>query len=123
MPKQRVEIPKKAKELLDLALKIFNKHSKDGPTSKLNILNWDVVGPTIATAIEKHNLAEDLNRQRDKAYEERDILLKNIEASIKSSRDVLTGVYSSEMKNLGEWGFNVYSSAAPTKTKDDKGTV
>ena len=123
MPKNRVEIPSNPKEKLELGAKIFAKHQTDGPTSKLSILDWDITGPTIQLAIEKHNLAEDLNRQRDKAYEERDILLQKIEASIKSSRDVLSGVFTTEMKKLGEWGFNVFSSTAPTKVKTDKGTV
>ena len=123
MPKNRVEIPKNPKEMLDLASKVYAKHNIDGPSSKLSILDWNIVGPTIVLSLEKHNLAEDLNRQRDKAYEERDILMQKIEATLKSSRDVLSGVYIAEMKKLGEWGFNVYSSAAHAKVKTDKGTV
>lgn len=117
-PNQRVVIPKNPAQELDLAKKVFTKHTAMAATSPLNSLQthtWAVNGPQVATAITLHQQAEDLTRQAEEAYRKRDILLAEIDQSVKASRDLLLGVYRDNPKILGEWGFEVDDSARTKK--------
>lgn len=117
----RVNIPKNAKELLDLAATIFKKHTDLGSTSPLNAMvshNWSDNGSKIAVCLEKHQLAETLAKQAEEAYRDRDLLLSEITESVKASRDILIGVYRETPKTLGEFGFEVNDTARVTKKKE-----
>jgi len=108
--KPRVDIPKNASEELDLAARIYAKHVTDGTNSVLKSLqnhNWDVNGPEVANAKSLHQQAEDLQRQANLAYRQRDLLLAEIDNSVKASRDLLLGVYHDNPKELSQWGFDV----------------
>lgn len=118
--KPRVVIPKNAEEKLDLAGKIFKKHTAMTTTSPLNALQthtWAVNGPQVATALTLHQQAEDLKRQAEQAYRKRDLLMEEITESILASRDLLLGVYRDNPKALGDWGFEVDDSGAVAKKK------
>ena len=109
-PKPRVNIPTNASERLDLAARIYAKHTADGVGSPLNAFQnhkWDANGPEVANALTLHQQAEDLQRQTDLAYRKRDLLLTEIDESIKSSRDLLLGIYRDNPKELNQWGFDV----------------
>jgi hypothetical protein len=43
----------------------------------------------------------------EKAYRDRDLLIKSISETVLASRDVLTGVYRENMKRMGDWGYTV----------------
>jgi hypothetical protein len=58
--------------------------------------------------------------QAENLYKQRDLLLIPIKESIRSSRDVLLGIYRENPRELGEWGFEVNSSVRKTKGDDDK---
>jgi hypothetical protein len=58
-----------------------------------------------------HKKAEELKRQAEEAYRQRDLLLGEITESVKASRDLLQGVYRDTPKTLGEYGFEVDDSA------------
>lgn len=109
-PKMRVDIPRSAKELLELSGKITAKHHADGAASPLNLLQ-DIdlaVEETKATAaLAKHNEAETLRMQMEQAYKDRDLLMANTATVVKNSRDLLTGMHRENMKRLGDWGFTV----------------
>lgn len=121
--KMRVEIPENPKLLLDLALEIHAKHTADGSSSPLNSItanNWSQEGPKIELCLQKHNEAESLKSQMEKAYKDRDLLLSGIQKAVRASRDVLTGVNHDNMKRLSEWGFNVIESAkSPSKPSEE----
>lgn len=110
MRKPRVGIPINVQESLKLADIIKKKHLADGEQSPLNSLldhSWAVAGPQLETCLQHHLRAEELRRQMELAYRERDALLKPISETVRASRDLLMGVYRSTPKRLGEWGFNV----------------
>jgi len=46
-----------------------------------------------------HQQAEDFARQAEEAYRKRDVLLAEINESIKASRDLLLGVYRDNPQN------------------------
>lgn len=116
----RVNIPNNTEELLDLATNVYNKHTELGTASPLNAMvshKWTDNGPNVATCLTLHRQAEELKRQAEEAYRQRDLLLGNITESVKASRDLLLGVYRENPKALGEYGFQVDDSARVTKKK------
>ena len=115
MSKVRILIPTNVQEVLELAEIINAKHTVDGETSPLNTLqdlNLKGIGPRLAACQEQHLKAEELRRQMELAYRERDVMLKPITETIKASRDLMMGVYRTQPKRLGDWGFSVSDSPA-----------
>ncbi|MBL0326523.1 MAG: hypothetical protein IPP61_15285 [Cytophagaceae bacterium] len=117
MAKIRIMIPTNVQEVLELAEIINAKHATDGEASPLNTLqymNLTGMGPKVTACQQQHLKAEELRRQMELAYRERDVMLNPIAETIKASRDLLMGVYRSQPKRLGEWGFKV--SDSPSKS-------
>lgn len=120
--KPRVVIPRNPAQKLELASLIYAKHLDMGNSSPLNSLqsnNWSNNGPEIASAQTLHQQAEEFKRQMELAYKQRDLLLAKIDESIKSSRDLLLGVYRAIPKSLGQWGFEVDDSKKASKTTNE----
>ena len=116
----RVVIPNNAEELLDLATNVYNKHNELGAASPLNAMvshKWTDNGPQVATCLTLHKQAEELKRQAEETYRQRDLLLAGITESVKASRDVLLGVYRETPKTHGEYGFQVDDTARASKKK------
>jgi hypothetical protein len=115
----RIAISRNPAEMLTLAGKVYTKHLSDGDTSQLEALtdiDWSVVGPTIETALARHNEAESLKGQMEAAYRERDLLLPAIEDSLKSSRNLLKALNAKNPKRLADWGFEVDDTSSSSKT-------
>lgn len=116
--KPRVNIPTNPAQKLDLASRIYAKHMADGDKSPLNALQsytWSDNGPEVVNAQALHQQAEDSQRQADLSYRKRDLLLTDIDESIKSSRDLLLGIYRDNPKELNQWGFDVSDTARAAK--------
>lgn len=111
--KMKVEIPTNPYEIITLADAIYQKHLADGATSPLSIIqdyDWNVVGANVAPALQFHKNAEQLWKDSERYYKDRDLLLVDITQIIKDSRDLLTGVYPTNLKKLGDWGYKVDDS-------------
>ena len=116
----RVNIPKNTEELLDLAAKVYQKHTDLAVASPLNAMvshKWADNGPNVAPCLQLHKQAEELKRQAEEAYRKRDLMLNDITESVKASRDLLLGVYRQTPKALGEYGFEVNDTARAAKKK------
>lgn len=119
--KNRVKIPDKSPaQALELVNKIQSKHVTDGDDSPLKILNWGVITPDVESFTNSHKEAERLKREHKSAFQQRELKLKPVVKFIRDSRDVLTGIYSGEMKKLGEWGFEVFEPRSKKKKEDDE---
>jgi hypothetical protein len=121
--KMRVVIPRKPEDVINLGIAINKKHTEDGATSPLSSLkdySWTVEGPNLEKAKAKHDEAEELRKQMEKAYKERDLLMANVPAIIRASRDVLTGINRQNMKRLGDWGFIVDNTVETKKKPETK---
>lgn len=121
MPTKRgsVAIKRNPSELLKLGGDIYSKHQLDGAASPLKSLvdnNWEVTGPKIATCLQNHQKADELKRQMEIAYQERDKVLGEIEEIVRNSAALLKGIYRNTPKKLGDWGFEVNETAAAKKT-------
>lgn len=118
--KPRVNIPKNPTQKLDLASRIFAKHTSMAVASPLNALQshtWTVNGPEVANAQTFNQQAEEYSRQAEEAYRKRDLLLSELDESIKSTRDLLLGIYRDNPKELGQWGFEVDDSVRAAAKK------
>lgn len=118
----RVKIPTNPEKLLSLADTVLAKHTADGPSSPLNVLqdhNWTDNGPKVADAKALNAQAKELEKQVEKLYEQRNALLKSIEATVRSSSRTLMGIYKSSPKQLGEWGFEVNDTAVKKADGDN----
>ena len=116
----RVNIPRNAEELLDLATRVFNKHTELGDASPLKSMvspNWTENGSKLTTCLELHQQAEALERQAEELMARRNALLDPIGETVKASRDVLLGIYRQTPKALGEFGFDVVDSPRTAKAK------
>ena len=114
----RVEISQNVEEMLNLASKVYGKHQADGdasPLSKLDGISWNDVGPKINPALAKHREAEELKKQMEKAYRERDIYIPEIKEIVMSSRNVLKSLNEKNPKRLADWGFEVHDSVRAPK--------
>ena len=120
-PNYRIVIPTAAKPLLDLASEVYTKHqelSDQSPLRTLQSHTWEANGPEVAKALDYHNEAEEHKRKAEELFKKRDLLLTEIDHSVKASRDILTGVYRENLKQMGEWGFEVNSSARKAKADE-----
>jgi len=119
-PNYRVAIPTNPKELLELATQIYQKHTELGTESPLNALvshSWNENGAKITDAATLNKQAEEFKRQSEEANGKRNLLLADIENSVKASRDLLQGVYRETPRTLSQFGFNVTESVRSTTKK------
>lgn len=105
--------------LIKLGGEIYSKHQSDGAASPLRSLvdnNWEVTGPKIATCLQNHQKADELKRQMELAYQERDKVLGEIEEIVRNSAALLKGIYRNTPKKLTDWGFEVNETPSAKKT-------
>ena len=117
MGKKKVTIPTNVEELLELARQIAAKHATDGAGSILNSVqdySWNTLAPTIQACLDQHRQAEQLRRQSEQAYQERNLLLTPIAEAVRSSRDLLMGAFRNTPRKLGDWGFDVSEPSSST---------
>jgi len=114
----RVNIPKNPDELIKLAQSINTKHTSDGADSPLSGLNMTEFNTKTGNADLSNKTAAQLHRQAEQATENRDIALGadaapagSVMQYVRSVRDVLLGIYKGNERKLGDWGFQVDSSA------------
>jgi hypothetical protein len=117
-PNFRVTIPTNAQELSGLGTRITDKHELDGVDSVLTPLDMDDFLAKNTLAIERDAASKQLDRDKEKAYADRDFALgidndnpDTVDFYVKSSRDVLFGFNKGKEQNLGNWGFNVNMSS------------
>lgn len=116
----RIVISKNPKEQLELAKAVFTKHITEGGNSPLMSLQGVEIGLTsskIEPALAQHEIAENLKREMEQAYRQRDAHMEEIMDLTRKSIKLLKAVFADNPKKLGEWGVNVDDSA-PTKKKN-----
>ncbi len=117
MPKERVVIPTNPSELLQLAQAIKQKHDALGDASPLKSLDWAANGTVIAQATEFDGQATQLRRDAEKATASRDNLVENVNELVRQCRDILLGIYRSNPRTLGDFGFDVTDTPQTTVKK------
>jgi hypothetical protein len=114
----RVEISQNVEEMLNLASTVYEKHESDGdasPLLKLDGTSWKEIGPKIKPTLAKHHEAEELRKQADKAYRERDLYVSEIKETVQASKNLLKALNQKNPKRLADWGFDVHDSVQTPK--------
>lgn len=114
----RINIPRNPDELIALAKSITDKHTADGAGSPLAGLEMADMVTKTTTADTENKTATKLYRDAEKATQNRDNALGSenpvkgtVNHYVRSVRDVLAGLYKGNEQKLGDWGFEVDSSA------------
>ena len=118
MPKTtRIDIPAASSELIALAGSIQTKHKADGKNSPLDGLDWEKYDPLITKALALDKQIDELNKETEQLVQQRNLIEPDLSDFVRSSRDVLQGIYRQTLRKLLDWGFNVNDSPkAPAKT-------
>ena len=116
----RVNIPSNVEKLILLSQAILAKHVALGaasPLSGLKITDWTA---NTATADTQNKKAVQLRRDAETATQNRDNAISDntdplgVEFNVKSARDILMALYKGSEQKLGDWGFDVDTSARPS---------
>ena len=116
----RIIFPKKPGDLLNLALKINEKHDADGGNSPLNAMkdyDWAITGPKVAPCLKNNNDAEAASKKAEEFYRQRDVDLPEIKKTVRNSAALLKSVFAKNPKVLGDYGFVVDDSPQVKKPK------
>lgn len=92
------------------------KHKELAEESPLALLDWKTASPKVKEADEVNSKIEKLSLELEKLVQRRNNLAEYIAEFVRQGRDILSGVYRSEMKRLGDFGFQVDDSPKPKKT-------
>ena len=117
MPKPRITIPPNTPDLIKLAVAIQEQHTALGKTSPLTMLDWDEAAPEIKDASDVQKQIDKLGKDLEKLVERRNNYVEPLGDFVRSSRDVLAGVYRSEIRKLTDFGFKVDTTPKQKKTK------
>lgn len=111
--KGRVALSRNARVMLLLAQKMYDKHQDLGSTSPLNTIDEpdinEVFG-SVAEVLAIHDQAEQLARESEKLYRDRDARMQPINRLLKQSIQLLKAVYANNPKRLSDWGINIDDS-------------
>jgi hypothetical protein len=113
----RVDLPKTVAGKIDLVNKISLKHIADAAASPLVHLDGYVWDDLATEGVAVHLLHTNAEKSKSDAVAlnaQRDLNLSQIEKSVRSTRDVLLGVYSMNPRKLSEWGFKTAKSGNST---------
>ncbi|WP_320052591.1 hypothetical protein [uncultured Acetobacteroides sp.] len=116
----KIVIPTNLDKRAKLAKDIMGRATQDGEKSPIKTIISDPLKAKIETVEVKAKQANEYRRQVEVLIEERNNLMKEVDQFIRSSRDILTGIFPNEPKKLTEYGFEVdenrsKKSSAPKK--------
>ena len=78
-------------------------------------MEWTAVGPTVATARGCDTAAKQLEKDLEKAYGDRAVLMPAIEKEVTRTRDLLLALYRDNPRKLGDFSFVVDDSPKAAK--------
>ncbi|PJJ48701.1 hypothetical protein [Hymenobacter chitinivorans] len=109
--KPRIIIPENSADLFKLNNLIYAQHQKLGAKSPLHTLeelpSWDEVGPKVLDAQKLQAEIEQREKDLKILYGKRQALADLLLPQTRGTRDLLSGVYSQNLRRLGEFGFEV----------------
>ncbi len=119
MPKPRIIIPTAAADLIELAVEIQDQHTSLAKNSPLTLPDWEEASPQIKDASDVQDKINKMNKDLEKLVQRRNNLIDPIGHFVRSLRDILSGVYRSEMRKLGDFGFQVDDTPKQKKVKPE----
>lgn len=106
----RIPIPVNPSETLKLLRAVKTKHAELAAASPLGGLEWDKITPALERAETQDALSDKFYRDAEKATKERNVDMPAVNKAVRAARDVLLGVYRSNPKKAGDFGFTVNDS-------------
>ena len=103
-------MPEDPSDTIRLLRSVKKKHTELAAASPLAGLEWDKITPALERAEEQDALSDQQYRDAEKATKERNLQMNTVKAALRSARDVLLGVYRSNPKKAGDFGFTVNDS-------------
>lgn len=82
----------------------------------------DVLKKSVESVSTKTDLANELRRKAEVQIEERNNEMKGVDQFIRSSRDILMGLFPNEVKKLTEYGFEVDENSSKKDAEKKKKT-
>ncbi len=120
----RINIPKNPEQVIQLAQRVLAKHTADGTVSPLSGLDMADMTAKTAAADTQNQSAAKLRRDAEAATQNRDLALGTDNAArgtvahyVRSVRDMLLGLHKGNEQRLGDWGFEVDTSARSGEEK------
>lgn len=120
----RVDIPRNPEKCIELMDNVLEKHDELGANSPLNALPMDELAAKATPVRAKQKQAKDMERELNKVYGERDVLLGDgtqspdtVRFILAQARDTLLGVNRKNPRLLGDWGFDVTEGEATASKK------
>lgn len=118
----RVPIPVDPSDAIRLLRAVKDKHTELAAASPLGGLEWNTINPALEAAEEQDELSDRSYRDAEKATKERNLQMPAVSDALRASRDVLLGVYRSNPKKAGDFGFTVNDSVRTSASAEDAGT-
>lgn len=118
----KIVIPSNSDKRAKLASDILAKILRDGETSPLKMIVTDVLKKSVESVSTKTDLANELRRKAEVQIEERNNEMKGVDQFIRSSRDILMGLFPNEVKKLTEYGFEVDENSSKKDAEKKKKT-
>ena len=106
----RVPMPDDPSDAIHLMRSVKDKHTALAAASPLGGLEWDKITAALEAAETQDALSDQCYRDAEKATKERDLQMPAVNDALRSARDVLLGVYRSNPKKAGDFGFTVNDS-------------
>lgn len=103
----KIVIPTNSDKRAKLAQDIMGKATQDGDKSPIKTIITEPLKINVASVELKTKQANEFRRQAEVLIEERNNLMKEVDQFIRSSRDILSGIFPNEPKKLTEYGFDV----------------
>jgi len=104
----RIGIPVNPTQLILLASAIKAQHEKLGKNSPLVVLDWEKNGPLIEEAVTADTKLAALEKEVEKLSGRVNVLVDgSLIEFVRSCRDVLTGTYRGELRQMVDFGFEV----------------
>ena len=115
----RIAIPVNRTPLIQMAVAIKAQHDKLGKTSPLAVLDWEKNGLLIEEAWAADVKLTGLEKEVEKLSGRLNVLVESSLADfVRSCRDVLTGAFRGELRQMVDFGFQVDDSPRPKKATD-----
>ena len=117
-------MPINPSNLILLLVAIKTQHEKQGKNSPLNVLDWEKAGPVIDEAAQTDTKLTQCQKDVEKLSGRRTALLNDsLVAFARSCRDVLTGVFRGDLKQMVDFGFEVDDTPRAKKAADKNDKV
>ena len=117
----RIPMPINPSVLILLLVAVKAQHEKQGKNSPLGALDWEKFGPLVDEASQADTKLTQCEKEVEKLSGRRKALLDDsLTDFARSCRDMLTGVFRGDLKQMVDFGFEVDDTPRAKKKSPDE---